>query len=142
MMLDDRGMSTVEYAIGLLAAAALAATLLFVLSGGEVAGQQLYGLVPFRVTDPDVHVPGFPHARILGLSGNHGQDGDDEQRGDQRPPLAEDRDDRDDRDDREDHRADHDRRGPVLLLVEDDGVRRDLFRQRRKPLDELVEWRR
>ncbi|GAB3869266.1 hypothetical protein GCM10029964_001190 [Kibdelosporangium lantanae] len=37
MMLDDRGMSTVEYAIGLLAAAALAATLLFVLSGGEVA---------------------------------------------------------------------------------------------------------
>jgi FMN reductase [NAD(P)H] len=25
---------------------------------------------------------------------------------------------------------------------EEDGVRRDLFRQRRKPLDELVEWRR
>jgi hypothetical protein len=35
-MIDDRGMSTVEYAIGLLAAAALAGTLLVVLSGGDV----------------------------------------------------------------------------------------------------------
>jgi|1185.fasta_scaffold363145_2 hypothetical protein len=35
-MTNDHGMSTVEYAIGLLAAAVLATTLFVVLSGGDV----------------------------------------------------------------------------------------------------------